>query len=141
MALKDLRTSKNWSQEDLAAISGLSVRTIQRIERHHKAGLESLKSLAAAFNINVDDLRSELETAGDDTVSDEDYANKVMDLYLISAVLILMLVFIFLPNALQDSSNWSAFAMMCFCYGVIIIGYAAVAFGESWQDKIISKRQ
>jgi transcriptional regulator with XRE-family HTH domain len=54
--IKKMRISKGWSQEQLAEFSGLSVRTIQRLERGHSAGLESLKCLAAVFKVNVSDL-------------------------------------------------------------------------------------
>jgi transcriptional regulator with XRE-family HTH domain len=55
--IKNIRTDKGWSQEQLAQFSGLSVRTIQRIERGHNAGLESLKCLAAVFEIEVSQLQ------------------------------------------------------------------------------------
>ena len=56
MIVRKLRLQRAWSQEQLAQLSGLSVRTIQRIERGHTAGLESMKSLAAVFEINIADL-------------------------------------------------------------------------------------
>ena len=49
MILKELRISRHLSQEQLAQISGLNVRTIQRIESRANASLESLKCLAAAL--------------------------------------------------------------------------------------------
>ena len=59
MSVKNLRNDRGWSQEHLAQVSGLSVRTIQRIERGQKAGLESLKCLAAVFETNISDLLQE----------------------------------------------------------------------------------
>jgi transcriptional regulator with XRE-family HTH domain len=56
--IKKLRASKGWSQEQLAQFSGLSVRTIQRIERGHNAGLESLKCLAAVFDTDISKLQN-----------------------------------------------------------------------------------
>ena len=56
MSLKEIRTGKGWSQEQLADISGVSARTIQRIESGERAGLESLKALAAALQITLSDL-------------------------------------------------------------------------------------
>ena len=53
MIVKRLRTNKNWSQEQLAQMSGLSLRTIQRIEGGHKPGTESLRCLAAVFEMDV----------------------------------------------------------------------------------------
>lgn len=66
MSVKKHRLERGWSQEQLAQISGLSVRTIQRIEQGQKAGLESLKCLAAAFDTKISELINEekmLETS------------------------------------------------------------------------------
>jgi len=49
----DVRNTQLWTQEDLAAASGLSVRTVQRVESQGVASLETLKALAAAFNIDA----------------------------------------------------------------------------------------
>ena len=45
--LKELREQKGWSQELLAEYSGLSKRTIQRIESGANTTVESAQSLAA----------------------------------------------------------------------------------------------
>ena len=60
MGVKDLRQERNWSQERLADLSGLSMRTVQRIEASNKAGYESLRCLALAFEIDVAALELEL---------------------------------------------------------------------------------
>ena len=59
MSLATRRTEKGWSQEDLAQISGVSVRTIQRAESGNKIGLESLKCLAAVLETSVSTLIEE----------------------------------------------------------------------------------
>ncbi|PRO70162.1 helix-turn-helix domain-containing protein [Alteromonas gracilis] len=59
MILKQLRISKRLSQEQLAQMSGLIVRTIQRLESGANASLESKKCLAAALNVNIDALEQE----------------------------------------------------------------------------------
>ena len=51
--LISLRRDKFWTQEDLAAASGVSTRTIQRIERGDGGSLETWKALAAAFDVDV----------------------------------------------------------------------------------------
>ena len=56
MNLKKLRLEKNWSQEQLAEITGISARTIQRIENGKTPGMETLKALAAGFDISVAEL-------------------------------------------------------------------------------------
>ncbi|MBL1434797.1 MAG: helix-turn-helix domain-containing protein [Rhodobacteraceae bacterium] len=59
MIIRKLRLNKGWSQEHLAEISGVSTRTIQRIERGKTASLESLKCLAAVFETNITTLRED----------------------------------------------------------------------------------
>lgn len=60
MGVKELRLERDWSQEKLADLSGLSLRTVQRIEASNTAGYESLRSLALAFEIDVAALELEL---------------------------------------------------------------------------------
>jgi transcriptional regulator with XRE-family HTH domain len=50
MLIQKLRLKRGWSQ--LADASGLSVRTIQRIEAGQPAATESLKCLAAVFEVD-----------------------------------------------------------------------------------------
>jgi transcriptional regulator with XRE-family HTH domain len=57
MLIQKLRLRRGWSQEQLADLSGLSVRTIQRLERGQTASVESLKALGAAFEIDFSDLK------------------------------------------------------------------------------------
>ena len=59
MILKQLRISRHLSQEQLAQMSGLNVRTIQRIESGHNASLESLKCLASVLEVDVSTLNQE----------------------------------------------------------------------------------
>lgn len=59
MILKQLRISRHLSQEQLAQMSGLNVRTIQRIESGHKASVESLKCLAAVLEVDIPTLNQE----------------------------------------------------------------------------------
>ena len=53
MIVKKLRLQRGWSQEHLAELTDLSVRTIQRLERGHKPGLETIKSLTAVFEVDL----------------------------------------------------------------------------------------
>jgi transcriptional regulator with XRE-family HTH domain len=57
MLIQKLRLQRGWSQEQLAELSGLSVRTIQRLERGQGASVESLKALGAAFEIDFSQLK------------------------------------------------------------------------------------
>lgn len=53
MIVRKLRLRKGWSQDQLAELADVSVRTIQRIERGHKPSLETAKALAAVFEVKV----------------------------------------------------------------------------------------
>jgi len=76
MILRKLRLDKGWSQEQLAEISGVSTRTIQRIERGKTASLESLKCLAAVFETEIADLREDTQMTNPQTppLTEEDRA-------------------------------------------------------------------
>lgn len=52
--IRRLREQKQWSQEQLADIAGLGLRTVQRIENGSPASKMSLMALAAAFNVEVE---------------------------------------------------------------------------------------
>lgn len=69
MILKQLREKRKMSQEQLALMAGLSVRTIQRIERGHKASFETLKSLASVLEVEISTLEQEIDMI--DRTSDE----------------------------------------------------------------------
>lgn len=51
--IKRWREERHWSQEHLAALAGIGLRTVQRMENGEQASPESLKALAAAFNVDV----------------------------------------------------------------------------------------
>lgn len=54
--VRNERLKRTWSQEQLAQVSGLGLRTVQRIESGGNASLETAKSLAAVFELPVDAL-------------------------------------------------------------------------------------
>ena len=54
--VRKLRNQRSWSQDQLAAIAGISLRTVQRIEKDGSSSLESKKALASAFEIDAIDL-------------------------------------------------------------------------------------
>jgi DNA-binding XRE family transcriptional regulator len=62
--IKKQRNNRAWSQTQLADVSGLSVRTIQRIEKTGIASLESVKSFASVFELEVKDIqkKSKIQT-------------------------------------------------------------------------------
>lgn len=70
MGLKSLRLGRGWSQAELAEISDLSVRTIQRIEKGHTPSLEAIKALASSFALSAAEFQQQLNLTGRKNMSD-----------------------------------------------------------------------
>jgi transcriptional regulator with XRE-family HTH domain len=60
MSFRSWRERKLLSQERVAEMSGLSLRTVQRLEAGHRVSYATLRALAAAFAVDVDSLEREL---------------------------------------------------------------------------------
>lgn len=69
VSIRQRRRNSAWSQDQLAEISGLSPRTIQRVERDGRASLETLKALAAAFKIDAAELRGASQVPVDSSIA------------------------------------------------------------------------
>ena len=55
--VKSEREKRAWSQEHLSKVSGLGLRTVQRIERTGTASYESAQALASVFGIDAANIR------------------------------------------------------------------------------------
>src|SRR3984893_64347 len=60
MNLRFLRERRPLSREQISEMSGLSLRTVQRLEAGHRVSYASLRALAANLEIDVDSLEREL---------------------------------------------------------------------------------
>lgn len=67
---REYRLAHAWSQEQLAQLAAVSVRTIQRIENGEQPSLETLSALAAVFDVGV----AELAESEDCDVQNQDGA-------------------------------------------------------------------
>ena len=63
MRVRELRLARGWSQAQLAELSGLSIRTVQRVEQGAHPGLDSLRRLAAVLGVDVAELQPADESA------------------------------------------------------------------------------
>lgn len=59
-----IRQQRGWTQEKLAELSGIGVRTVQRLEAGSEASLETLASVASALDVPVRDLYEQLDDSG-----------------------------------------------------------------------------
>ena len=150
MTVRKLRLKRAWSQEQLAQFSGLSIRTIQRIERGQKAGLESLKSLAAVFEVELDELLKEKDMSNSDTYNDEEtrIIEHVQDIkgfysHLINYAVVVLGLFL-LNFLVSPGYYWAWWAAFGWGIGVISHGMSVFEvysfFGADWEKKQIEKR-
>ena len=61
--IKQLRTDRGWTQQQLADICTISLRTVQRVELQGLGSLETCKALATAFEIPREQLLEGAKTA------------------------------------------------------------------------------
>jgi len=138
--IKKMRLERHWPQDQLAEMSGLSVRTIQRIENGENAGLESLKSLAAVFETNIADSDKKVEM--EQIRKEEEYVQNVKGFYKLLAMALLSLLVPFIL-AVNDSSLWSVFLWILLSWGVLLGIYSLNIFdffGEEWKRKMVNKK-
>ncbi len=138
--IKKMRLERHWSQDQLAEMSGLSIRTIQRIEKGENAGLESLKSLAAVFETNIADSDKGQEI--EQLRKEEEYVQSIKGFYKLLAIAILSLVVPFIL-AVKDSSFWDVFLWILLSWGVVLGIYSlniSDFFGEKWKSKMINNK-
>jgi transcriptional regulator with XRE-family HTH domain len=69
MIVKRLRTKKGWSQDHLATLTGLSLRTIQRVEAGRSASMETVNSLSAVFETDITQFTEEINVIDKDAES------------------------------------------------------------------------
>ena len=139
--IKKMRLDRHWSQEQLAEMSGLSARTIQRIENGENAGLESLKSLAAVFETNITDSDKKEE---EQIRKEEEYVQNVKGFYKLLVLAIFSLVVFFVIAIFEsDSEGWFLFLYMLIFWAVSLGVYSLNYFdffGEEWKRKMIDRK-
>jgi transcriptional regulator with XRE-family HTH domain len=149
MNIQKLRLQRGWSQQQLAELSGLSARTIQRIENGQPASAESLKSLASVFEIDFSTLTSEQDMSATTTSKqDEQLAlarvRKIRGFYIHLAQYVLVISALTVINLVTHPSKlwffWPALG-----WGVGILAHAAATFelipffGAEWERKQVEK--
>ena len=148
MIVRKLRLQRGWTQEHLAELTGLSVRSIQRLERGQSPSLETLKALAAVLEVDRSLFKpGETPMPNPSTITPEEesaieYVKGVKDFYThLFMYLLFVAVFGFFlgfkhPLILWGSIGWGI--------GVIVHGlnvFEVINFlGPNWEKKQIEKR-
>ncbi|MCG8637502.1 MAG: 2TM domain-containing protein [Desulfobacterales bacterium] len=150
MIVRKLRLERGWSQEQLAELCNLSVRTIQRIERGQKPSLETLNALAAVFEIDVSGLTMEADMTEKATLSAEEekaitYVRDIKGFYTHLIKYAVVIFCLFLMN-LYNSPNhyWVIWPALGWGIGVLFHGLNVFEvfnfFGPEWEKRQIEKR-
>ena len=151
MLVQKLRLQRGWSQQQLAELSGLNVRTIQRIEKGQEPSVESLKSLAAVFNVEFSTLK---EQGMDNIISESQSAEEILafnqvrklkGFYSHLANYVLVIAVLTVVNALTTPNRWWVqWVIMGWGVGVFFhwlqISERFSLFGSKWEKEQVEKR-
>jgi transcriptional regulator with XRE-family HTH domain len=151
MLVQKLRLQRGWSQQQLAELSGLNVRTIQRIEKGQEPSVESLKSLAAVFNVEFSTLKEQgMDNVISETQSAEEIlafnqVRKLKGFYIHLAQYVLVIAVLTVINALTTPNRWWVqWVIMGWGIGVFFhwlqISERFGLFGSKWEKEQVEKR-
>ena len=152
MLIQKLRLKRGWSQQQLADASGLSVRTIQRIEAGHPASTETLKALAAVFEVDFSTLNPEPDMTATAATSAErqeeeafKHVRKLRGFYLhLFRYVVVVLVLLAINLIVSPQRLWVFWVMGGWGLGIVM--HAARVFrpdwflGAQWERRQVEKR-
>jgi transcriptional regulator with XRE-family HTH domain len=152
MLVQKLRLQHGWSQQQLADLSGISIRTIQRIERGQTASTETLKSLAAVFEIDFSSLQVEsvMNINSPQGISSEEilafeHVRKLKRFYIHLIQYIVVISGLALLNLINSPQHlW--FIYPALGWGIGILSHACAVFnlipflGAEWEKQQVEKR-
>ena len=146
--VKEFRLARAWSQEQLAEMAALSVRTIQRIENQEQPSLETLSALAAVFEVSVSELSGSTQSEGDEALDQRiTEARKQLEeesrLYrsILTAVVVCVLLYL-LNRTTSPESVWSLWVATIWGALLVVRGLRVFVFGNlisGWQKKRLQK--
>lgn len=163
MIVRKLRLANGWSQEQLATLTGLNTRTIQRIERGQTPSLESKRALASVFEIGIEAFDEPKSTISDGKENDMStnatstttnasidneerlaiqYAKSISEFYTHLLFFIIFVPIIAITKGISDPQVW----MICggWTLGILFHGLVAyekiTLFTPNWERKLIEKK-
>lgn len=151
MQVQKLRLQKGWSQQQLAELSGLSTRTIQRIEAGQTPSTETLKSLASVFEIDFQQLQSEVDVVHSDTENEQAEklallkVRKLKGFYIHLLQYVVIITGLLILNLVKSPEKlwvvWPALG-----WGIGVLFHAARTFdwipffGAEWEKRQVERR-
>lgn len=126
--IRRYRESKGWSQEVLAKATGLSLRTIQRIEAEKQASGESVLAIASALEV----LPNQLQSANDEI---QVYWTRSMLMTGAIVITAILATLIALVNMVSDIRHYLDVPALMFMFGFTTL-FSLLSFGTSGLKKV-----
>lgn len=149
MSLKENRLARGWTQTQLAEFSGLSLRTIQRLEKGNPATLETLKCLASVFETDISAL-GVAETLDESKLSEEEktelqHIRKIRSFVIQLASYFIIVPLICLANYIHGGSirNGLGLALswgLWLAYCALNLFDTKTVLGKGWEKRELDKR-
>ena len=161
MIIRKLRLEQGWTQQELAQHSGLSIRTVQRIEKGQPPSEESAKCLGAVFSVEYQDILDYYAHHPQPTISgisqeqdsmlsiEEERAMREVEelkwFYEHALSFAVIIPFLWLINYITSTAYWWAiWPTMAWGMGVALHGMSTFnlfkLFGPEWERREINKR-
>ena len=155
MIVRKLRLERGLSQEQLASMAGVSVRTLQRIERGANASAETLKCLAAVLETDFSALRQERDMTNaasaslPDLPEDEqqamEYVRDIRSFYIHAAQYAVVIAGLAAINLFTSPGYlWFLWAAFGWGVGLAVHGLSVFEiinlFGGGWEKRQVAKR-
>jgi transcriptional regulator with XRE-family HTH domain len=154
MFIQKFRLQRGWSQEQLADMSGVSVRTIQRLEQGKPAAIETLKSIGAVLDVPFHELRSspmndeDLTPLSNNLPADEvmalRYARKLRGFYAHAAQYALVITIMAVINYFTSDYPWVLWTAFGWGTGLLVhylmISDRVPFWGPVWEKRIVEER-
>ncbi|WP_049723035.1 helix-turn-helix domain-containing protein [Gilvimarinus polysaccharolyticus] len=159
MNVRKLRLQKGWSQEQLAELAGLSIRTIQRLERGQSPSLESRNALASVFGVDISQWQIEdntMEYAANSEIENHEqteqqdqqaieYVRDIKAFYTSILTYFVVIPFLFFVNWMTSPGYiWAWWPAVGWGGGLLLQGLNVYEcfnfFGPKWEKKRVEKR-
>lgn len=155
MIVRKLRIERGLSQEQLASMAGVSVRTLQRIERGANASPETLKCLAAVLETdfsalrNGQDMTSATDTLLPDLSENEqramEYVRDIRGFYIHAIQYAVVIAGLAVVNLFTGPEYlWFLWAAFGWGVGLAVHGLGVFEvvnlFGDGWEKRQVAKR-
>jgi transcriptional regulator with XRE-family HTH domain len=150
MLIQKLRLQRGWSQEQLAELSGLSARTIQRIEGGQTASAESLKAIASVFEVDFSTLKEpDMDAPTNPNVPPDEalalaHVRKIKAFYMHLVQYVVIVVALAIVNYLTSPEYWWV-GWVAFGWGIGVIAHGVQVFDKvpflngEWERRQVEK--